>query len=110
MSALSMKHFSAVDFMQRLKKANFTDEQAEVLAKETEDMFSNVIEQAKAEFDNKDLATKGDILQIKGDIRESELRLQKEIALIESKLIKWILGTGIGAILAIAGLLKFMIH
>lgn len=49
-------------------------------------------------------------LATKGDIRESELRLQKEIALIESKLIKWILGTGIGSILAIAALLKFMIH
>ena len=110
MSTLSIKHFSAVDFMQRLKKANFTDEQAEILAKETEDLFSNVIEHAKAEFDNKDLATKG-------DLREVELRLQreietvrKEIVLIESKLIKWILGTGIGSILAIAGLLKFMIH
>ncbi len=103
MSALSMKHFSAVDFMQRLKKANFTDEQAEILAKETEELFSNVIEQVKVEFDHKDLATKG-------DIRESELRLQKEIALIEAKLIKWILGTGIGSILAIAGLLKFMVH
>lgn len=69
--------------MQRLKEGDFTQKQAEILAKETEDLVSNVLEhakeQAKSEFESKDIATKG-------DIRESELRLQKEIEVVRKKI------------------------
>ncbi|MFN8771166.1 MAG: hypothetical protein ACK5Z5_03125 [Neisseriaceae bacterium] len=51
--------------MQRLKQAKFTDEQAEFLAKETEEIISNIIEQAeqkiRSEFDKRYLATRADL-------------------------------------------------
>ncbi len=87
--------------------ANFTDEQAQVLAKETEELISSVLEQSKFELENRDLATKS-------DIRESELRLQKEIALIESRLVRWAIGVGITTIITLSGvmftLLKLVSH
>ena len=91
-TTVGMKHFSAVDYMQRLKKANFTDEQAEILAKETEELLSNVLDQSKAELEKRELATKNDLMA-------TELRL-----------IKWVLTTGAATILAVAGILKLMIH
>ncbi len=39
----------------------------------------------------------------KQDLRELELRLKNE-------LIRWILGTGMAGVVAIAGLLKLMVH
>jgi hypothetical protein len=94
---ITAKHFNGVEYMQRLKKVKFTDEQAEILAKETEDLISNVLEhakeQAKSEFESKDLATKG-------DVRESELRLQKEIKSLEVKLL-YLYGTGFVVLLGV---------
>ncbi|MFN8770042.1 MAG: DUF3294 domain-containing protein [Neisseriaceae bacterium] len=55
------KHFNGVEYMQRLKKVKFSDEQAE--------------------FDKKELVTKGDLEVTKGE-------LQKEIKDLEVKLIK----------------------
>lgn len=103
MSDFVLKHFSSVDYMQKLRKAKFSDEQAEILARETEELISNILEQSKNELEKKELATKS-------DIRESELLLQKEIAELKNQLVQWVVGTGVAGILAIAGLLKFMIH
>ena len=92
MATITAKHFSVVDYMQRLKKANFTDEQAETIAKETEELISNVLEQATINLDKRELSTKQDLV------------------MLEIRLIKWVIGTGLTTILAIAGLLKFIIH
>ena len=86
------QHFSSIDYIKRLRGADFSQAQAEVLAKENEQLIVNILEQAYHEVEQKDLATKL-------DLKEQELRL-----------IKWITGTGLAGIIAIAGLLKFMIH
>ncbi len=96
MASLIAKHFSAVDYMQRLKKANFTDEQAETIAKETEELLSNVLEQANLNLEKKELVT--------------DQGLQIALKELKIRLIKWVMGTGLATIVAIAGLLKFMIH
>jgi len=68
----------------------------------------------------RDPATKEDISLIRKDLDIIKLELEKEIALINSNLqkeiiqvksdlVKWVLGTGVATILAIAGLLK-LIH
>lgn len=96
MTTLTTKYFSAVDYMQRLRKVNFTEEQAEIIAKEAEDIISNILEQTNVNLERRDLITKQDL----------HLALKE----LEIKLIKWILGVGIGIILAIAGILKYVIH
>jgi len=67
--------FDVVEFIQKLRKANFSQEQSEVLAQETERLLEATISAAKDEVRSKDAATKG-------DVRESELRLQKEIEVV----------------------------
>lgn len=107
-----------------------------IVTHEVKDEVKNEIRQ---ELNSDDLATKGDIaltrVEIKGselclqkeielvrkEIKEVELRLQKEIkelevkiANVKNELIKWILGVGIAATIAVCSamvtMLKFMIH
>ncbi len=116
MGTIAVAYFSAVESIKKLREANFTEEQAEIVIELIEQQSQIIHEHSNKlnHLENKELATKG-------DLRETELRLQKEIAIVNSNLqkeivqvksdlVKWVLGTGIGTILAIAGLLKFMLH
>lgn len=84
--------FSSVDYIRALKKAKFTDEQAELIAKETELIVANIKEHSNhfSRLEAREPATKGDVreseLGLQKEIKESELRLQKEIKALEVKL------------------------
>ena len=76
---------SIVDYVYELKNAGFSDQQAEVQAKKLE----QVIFAAKAEFKKEmkeEFQEKG--LANKSDVRESELRLQKDIIEIQREIIE----------------------
>jgi hypothetical protein len=92
MSALTVKHFSAVDYMQRLKKAKFTEEQAEIVAKETEELITNILEQTQLNLEKKELATKQDLMNTKLELQKEIEILRKEIAQSSNKVIIWIVG------------------
>ena len=85
MIEMPVKHFSWVDFIQGLKAAKFTDVQAEYLAKNAENLVENVLEHAKHELENKGLATKGDVLLLKQDIKALELEVKQNIKTLESE-------------------------
>ena len=87
MTTLAHRHFSTVEHIQKLRKANFTEQQAEVVAELIEQQSQTINEQQKEleGLKSKDLATRG-------DVRESELRLQKEIAESSTKTIIWVAG------------------
>jgi|SRR6185437_7588305 len=117
--------FDIVEFIQRLKKANFTQEQSELLAQETDRILEAAISNSrevkaeiKQELHSDELATKGHVreseLRLKKDIEILKLELQKEIALIESRLLKWMLGVGIASTTIVLGgmfgMLKLMLH
>lgn len=61
--------FDPLAYSKKLKKAGFTDEQAEVQA------------EALAELIDERLATKQDILELKRDIKELEIRLKHDLTL-----------------------------
>ncbi len=105
MGTIAVAYFSAVESIKKLREANFTEEQAEIVIELIEQQAQIIHEHGNKleQLENKELATKA-------DLRETELRLQKEIVQVKSDLVKWVLGIGIGTILAIAGLLKFMLH
>jgi hypothetical protein len=116
MATLTAKPFSAVEYIQELRKAKFTEEQAEAVVKIFEQQQQTIQEQ-KVEID----AIKSQEPATKGDIRESELRLQKEIAGTKIAIadlrydtLKFVVWTGCGVSIVIIGamftLLKLMIH
>jgi hypothetical protein len=119
---INNSRFDVVEYIKNLRKANFTQDQAEAIAQETEHFIDNTLKQTKQEakdlFDNKELATKGNIrkleLKLQKNIRELELKTQKEIALIKSKLLKWMLGIGMTSIILVISstftILKLMLR
>lgn len=46
----------------------------------------------------------------KADVARLEERIERRGAEGDARMIKWVVGTGVGAVLAIAGLLKVMVH
>lgn len=84
MTALNIK-FDPIIYARNLRNAGVSLEQAEIQAQTIEQVIEDIIA-------NQELVTKKDL---------AELKLE---------LIKWMLGIGLSGILAIAGLLKFMIH
>jgi hypothetical protein len=81
---MAMK-FDPVKYIQDARKIGFSQDQAEFNTQEFERVINTVIT-------NQEFGTKRDL---------AELKLE---------LIKWMLGIGTAGVLAIAGLLKFMIH
>jgi len=76
-----------IDYIHKLKEAKFNDEQISAIATIVTD-----IEEKQ-----------------KNHLVTSE-KLDKTIAELKFELIKWIVGTGLATILALAGLLKYMVH
>ena len=107
-------HFDVLDYVEQAEKLGVPQALAKFQARKLEETIETISEQTnkaieaatttmKADIKDKDLATKG-------DIRESELRLQKEIALVKSDLLKWQIGIGIGILGGMFTMLKLMLH
>lgn len=89
MSALAANTFSTVDYIHQLREVDFTEKQAETLAKTTEQQVQQQLQLIHEQdnkinkLESKDLATKGDVreteLILKKELRETELLLKKEI-------------------------------
>lgn len=76
--------FDALEYFEKLKAAGFSEEQARTQAKAFRDF--SAIQEANVK---KELAAKG-------DLRELELRLQKEIQEAKYSLLKWQIGLALG--------------
>lgn len=74
--------FNVLEYFDKLKAAGFTEEQARVQV----DAMQGVVK-AHDEANRKGLATKG-------DLPETELRLEKEIRDVELRLLRWQIGIG----------------
>lgn len=104
---LNYSRFDVVEYIKKLRNANFTQDQAETIAQETEHMLDAVIEQTKYSIASQELATRGDLEKVK-------LELQREIIQIEARLIKWVVGVGLSGVILLSGVLfttlKLMLH
>jgi hypothetical protein len=104
-----MATFDTLTAARRLKEAGATDAVAEAIAETMRDA---------RDFDLSQLATKSYLSQLatKADLHESEARLRADgaaldakIAATELRLLKWLIGTGIAAVIAIVGALSGVI-
>jgi hypothetical protein len=84
MTIRAMK-FDPIQYARQLRDAGVSQEQADIQAQTIELVISDMV-------NNQDLVTKKDL-----DTRLAELKLE---------LIKWILGTGVATVMALAALLK----
>lgn len=123
MTALAMKHFDILEFVNKAKANGITQEFAEYTARQI-DQLAETIEEQRIEIDTlkaKEPATKG-------DVREAELRLQKEIEVVRKEIevvrkdivllkndnLRFLVYTGIGVCVYLTGavytMIKLLIH
>ena len=85
--------------------------------KETELKLQKEIEQVRKELKETELRLQAGIEETRKELKETELRLQKEIEQVrkeigetKASLIKWMFLFWTGQLIAVAGLLKLMLH
>jgi hypothetical protein len=78
-----------IDYINKLRSAKFNDDQITAIA----EILTDIEEKQKHETANK------------GDIRESELRLQKEIEILKHDTLKFVVWTGVGVVIALSGII-----
>jgi hypothetical protein len=84
---MSVATFDTLRFVKKLKEAGVSEKQAEAEAEAISEVFEVTLS---------DIATKGDIKELKRDIKELELRLDGEI-----KLLKWMMGVILAGVVSL---------
>lgn len=105
MSSLTIKQFNTIEYIKKLREADFTQAQAEAVA-EVMEFQAQTIHDQQIEIDSlksKEIATKS-------DIRESELRLQKEIESYKYDSLKFIVWVGIGIVATLSVMMARGFH
>lgn len=79
--------FDPIEYAKQLRNAGVTQEQADIQAQTIETVINDIVT-------NQELVTKND--------------LKKDLAELKLELIKWVLGTGVATVVALAGIIKFI--
>ena len=79
-----------------LTAAGFSDSQAEAL--------TAVVKRA-VDIDLSNIATKADLADLRRELSTEIADLRRELAQLELRLIKWVIGVGIAATLAVGGMI-----
>jgi hypothetical protein len=80
------------ELVKDLKASGFTDAQAEAVTRAI---------RASQDFDLSDLAAKSDLAEVRLEIE----RVRLEMATLEARLIKWVIGVGVAAVIALTGVI-----
>ena len=112
MTAINLRHFDALNYVEDAAKVGMNEDLAKFHARKMEQFESMMESKVESLIDNKEkvLATKKDISGLEVKLERDIASVEMRIAELKVELIKWILATGVGGVVAIAGLLKFMIH
>lgn len=94
--------FDTLAYARKLEEAGFTRRQAEIQAetmREQAEAQNVLLQKTLDKYDEasrKDLATKGDIQDVRGeiqDVRGEILRLENKIEATKHEILKWVIGT-----------------
>ena len=87
--------FDTLRFTKKLRQAGFTEAQAEA--------FAEAQKETLGEIAGAQIATKDDIFELKNEIKDAKTSLESKNMVIESeiRLMKWMLGTTLGCVIAI---------
>jgi len=82
MAAINMNHFDILEFVKKAKDLGMSEQVAEFLARQIENAINVAVNLAKNaitkdDIKSKDLATKVDIFELKKDIQELELKIER---------------------------------
>lgn len=92
MTAITMKHFDILDYVDQSKAFGMDERLAKYQARQIEQVIEIATNNARSEIENRELATKKDIRDVQKDIKELDLTLRAEIQKSKFELVVWVVG------------------
>lgn len=112
--AIAISHFDTLEFVKKSKEYGIPEQAAEFQARQIEQAIAIAVNTAREQIRTKELVTKHDlkleITQVKANIKEAELRLQKEIEQAKNQLLLWMFGMLTGFSAFIIGIMAKGFH
>ncbi|MEO5364623.1 MAG: CCDC90 family protein, partial [Magnetococcus sp. DMHC-8] len=97
--------FDTLAFAKELETAGVPPAQAEAQAK----ALSGVLQKVE-EYRLQELATKGDILRLEGEIGKAENRMEVKVEVAKNETIKWMVGLALAQLAMMAGILMTLVR
>ena len=105
MTAIAINHFDVFGYVKKSRELGVSEQVAEYQARQIEQSIEIAVKTARAEIENKELATKKDIEKnvetLRTEMEKNTEMLRKEIALANTKMIIWM-----GGFLLASGLIQ----
>lgn len=94
-------YINTLAYANKLKAAGVPANQAEAQAETLFELIEEKIESAEENF-----ATKDDIIEVRRDIKELELRTDTKLSDLKAEMVKWMIGMGVAQAAVIISVLK----
>jgi len=95
--------FDTLDYFEKLKNAGFTEEQAKVQVEAMQGVVRSYDEARR-----KVLAAKGDIQDLRLEMKSMEMRLSEKIEANKHEILKWMVGTMVAQTALIVAVIAFL--
>ena len=95
--------FETLDYFEKLKNAGFTEEQAKVQVEAMQGVVRSYDEARR-----KELAAKGDIQDLRLEMKSMEMRLSEKIEANKHEILKWMVGTMVAQTALIVAVIAFL--
>ncbi len=95
--------FDTLDYFEKLKNAGFTEEQAKVQVEAMQGVVRSYDEARR-----KELAAKGDIQDLRLEMKSMEMRLSEKIEANKHEILKWMVGTMVAQTALIVAVIAFL--
>ena len=95
--------FDTLDYFEKLKNAGFTEEQAKVQVEAMQGVVRSYDEARR-----KELAAKGDIQDLRLEMKSMEMRLSEKMEANKHEILKWMVGTMVAQTALIVAVIAFL--
>ena len=95
--------FDTLDYFEKLKNAGFTEEQAKVQVEAMQGVVRSYDEARR-----KELAAKGDIQDLRLEMKSMEMRLSEKIEANKHEILKWMVGMMVAQTALIVAVIAFL--
>ncbi len=95
--------FDTLDYFEKIKNAGFTEEQAKVQVEAMQGVVRSYDEARR-----KELAAKGDIQDLRLEMKSMEMRLSEKIEANKHEILKWMVGTMVAQTALIVAVIAFL--
>lgn len=126
--AANIRYLDTLEYVKQSKRLGASEELSEYQVKQIEEAIENAVIEVRNEVKTRNIASKSDVKEtelrlqkeiegVRKDLKEVELNLQKEIEIIRKDIavskydtLKFIVWTGVGVVVALGGMMAKGFH